>query len=98
MRLTPNITPTSSTKSRVYRSVIDASTEILTQGYEQSQEAKEFLNFAEQQMFAVMNDRAVSNVANINDVLIHAMERIDQRLRGTLHRMRWRRVSPISTR
>ncbi len=68
----------------IYRSVIDASTKILTQGYEESQEAKEFLNFAEQQMFAVMNERTTSNVASINDVLIHAMERIDQRLRGTL--------------
>ena len=38
----------------VYRSVIDASTTILTKAYEQSQDAKEFLNFAEQQMFAVM--------------------------------------------
>ncbi len=68
----------------IYRSVIEASTEILEKGYEESQEAKEFLNFAEQQMFSVMNNRAVSNVASINDVLIHAMERIDQRLRGTL--------------
>ncbi len=68
----------------IYRSVIDASTQILEKGYEEAQEAKEFLNFAEQQMFAVMNNRAVSNVASINDVLIHAMERIDQRLRGTL--------------
>ena len=68
----------------IYRSVIDASTQILEKGYEEAQEAKEFLNFAEQQLFAVMNNRAVSNVASINDVLIHAMERIDQRLRGTL--------------
>ncbi len=68
----------------IYRSVIDASTRILTKGYEEAQEAKEFLNFAEQEMFAVMNNRSVSNVSNINDVLIHAMERIDQRLRGTL--------------
>ncbi len=68
----------------IYRSVIEASTQILEKGYEENQEAKEFLNFAEQQMFSVMNNRAVSNVATINDVLIHAMERIDQRLRGTL--------------
>ena len=77
---TPNIVHEKS----IYRSVIDASTQILAKGYEESQEAKEFLNFAEQQMFAVMNNRTVSNVASINDVLIHAMERIDQRLRGTL--------------
>lgn len=68
----------------VYRSVIDASTRILAQGYEESQEAKEYLNFAEQQLFAVMDNRSATNVASINDVLIHAMERIDQRLRGTL--------------
>ncbi len=68
----------------IYRAVINASTEILARGYEEAQEAKEFLNFAEQQMFAVLNERSVSNVASINEVLIHAMERIDQRLRGTL--------------
>ena len=68
----------------VYRSVIDASTSILNRAYEQSQDAKEFLNFAEQQMFAVMNRRTTSNVAMISDVLLKAMERIDQRLRGTL--------------
>jgi len=68
----------------VYRSVIDASTSIITRAYEQSQDAKEFLNFAEQQMFAVMNHRTVTNVATISDVLIKAMERIDQRMRGTL--------------
>ena len=48
----------------VYRSVIDASTTILSRAYEQSQDAKEFLNFAEQQMFAVMNRRTVTNVAS----------------------------------
>ena len=68
----------------VFRSVIDASTSILNRAYEESQDAKEFLNFAEQQMFAVMNRRTTSNVAKISDVLLKAMERIDQRLRGTL--------------
>ncbi|MFW6169182.1 MAG: replicative DNA helicase [Planctomycetota bacterium] len=68
----------------IYRAIIDASTEILASGYEESQEAKDFLNFAEQRMFAVMNERMVSNVASISDVLVEAMERIDQRIRGTL--------------
>ena len=68
----------------VYRAVINASTEILAAGYQESQDSKDFLNFAEQRIFSVMNDRAVSNVASINEVLIEAMERIDQRIRGTL--------------
>ena len=68
----------------VYRAVIDAGTRILTKAYEESQDAKEFLNFAEQNLFAVMNSRTASNVASISDVLLKAMERIDQRLRGTL--------------
>lgn len=67
----------------VFRSVIEASTSILTKAYEESQDAKDFLNFAEQEMFAVMNRRSTSNVAKISDVLLKAMERIDQRLRGT---------------
>jgi replicative DNA helicase len=66
----------------VYRAVIEASTAILAKAYEESQEPQEFLNFAEQQLFAVMNDRAVANVATISDVLHLAMERIDQRVRG----------------
>ena len=67
----------------VFRSVIEASTSILSRAYEESQDAKDFLNFAEQEMFAVMNRRSTSNVAKIGDVLLKAMERIDQRLRGT---------------
>jgi replicative DNA helicase len=68
----------------IYRSVIDAGTRILAQAYEQSQDAKEFLNFAEQNLFAVLNERVVSNVSSISDVLLEAMERIDRRMRGTL--------------
>lgn len=68
----------------IYRAVIEVSTEILAAGYQESQDAKDYLNFAEQRIFRVMNDRSVSNVASINDVLLEAMERIDQRIRGTL--------------
>ena len=64
--------------------MIDASTRILAQAYEQSQDAKEFLNFAEQNLFAVLNERVVSNVSSISDVLLEAMERIDRRMRGDL--------------
>jgi len=41
----------------VYRAVINASTEILAAGYQESQDSKDFLNFAEQRIFSVMNDR-----------------------------------------
>lgn len=68
----------------IFRSVIDASTKILSQAYDQTQDAKEFLNFAEQNLFAVLNERVVNNVSTISDVLLQAMERIDRRMRGTL--------------
>jgi replicative DNA helicase len=65
-----------------FRSLIDASTTILTEAYDESCEAKDLLNQAEQRVFSVMDERSFSNVASIRDILLSAMERIDARMRG----------------
>ncbi len=65
-----------------YRSLIDASTEILQSAYEQSIEANDLLSAAETRIFSVMDNRTFSNMASIRDVLLEAMERIDARLKG----------------
>ncbi|MBM4092195.1 MAG: replicative DNA helicase, partial [Planctomycetes bacterium] len=68
----------------VFRSVIDASTEILVEAYGEQREAKDLVNHAEQMMFAIMDNRTVANVPGISDIMLAAMERIDARLRGAL--------------
>ena len=68
----------------VFRSVIDASTEILVEAYGEEREAKDLVNHAEQMMFAIMDNRTVANVPGISDIMLAAMERIDARLRGAL--------------
>jgi replicative DNA helicase len=65
-----------------FRSLIDASTAILSEAYDESCEAKDLLNQAEQRVFAVMDERSFSNVSSIRDILLSAMERIDARMRG----------------
>ena len=65
-----------------YRSLIDACTEILRQAYEQDNEARQLLSQAEQQIFAILDSRGGSAVANIRDVLHDAMDRIDARMKG----------------
>jgi replicative DNA helicase len=65
-----------------YRSLIDASTDILQNAYGQSVEAKELLSSAETAIFSLMDKRTFHNVSSIRDVLLEAMERIDARLKG----------------
>jgi len=67
-----------------YRSLINATTTILGEAYQEAGEAKQILNEAEQRIFSVMDRRTFNNVASITDVMHRAMERIDARLRGTL--------------
>ena len=65
-----------------YRSLIDASTEILRDAYEESSEASQLVSQAEQKIFAILDSRATSTVLSIRDVLHEAMDRIDARMRG----------------
>lgn len=65
-----------------YRSLINASELILKSAYEQSGEAREVLSKAEQEIFAILDERGSGNVSNIRDILHEAMDRIDARMRG----------------
>lgn len=65
-----------------YRSLIDASTEILREAYEQNQEAKQLLSQAEQKIFGILDGRGSNNASTIKDILHEAMDRIDARMKG----------------
>jgi replicative DNA helicase len=62
------------------RAMIHASTEILRDAYDQTLEARELLSKAEERVFAILERKGTGNLANIQDVLHEAMERIDARL------------------
>jgi replicative DNA helicase len=65
-----------------YRSLIDASTEILRDAYEQSTEAAHLLSQAEQRIFSILDARATTSISTIRDILHEAMDRIDARMKG----------------
>ncbi len=65
-----------------YRSLIKASTEILREAYDESQDAREVLSRAEQRIFSILDNRGSSSVTSITDVLNEALDRMDARMRG----------------
>jgi replicative DNA helicase len=65
-----------------FRALIDASTEILRDAYEEGQESKHILSQAEQRIFSILDSRGTTVVASIRDILHDAMDRIDARMRG----------------
>lgn len=64
-----------------FRSLINSSTEILRDAYEQSASAKELVAQAEQKVFAIMDGKSGQTVQSISDVLHAAMDRMEARLR-----------------
>ncbi|TWU48789.1 Replicative DNA helicase [Rubripirellula tenax] len=65
----------------VFRRLIESSTEILRDAYEQNSTAKELCAQAEQKVFAIMDGRSSQSVHSISDVLHQAMDRMEARLR-----------------
>jgi len=65
-----------------YRALINASTEILRDAYEEGDQAREMLARAEQKIFSILDQRGDTAVSSIRDILVDAMDRIDARLRG----------------
>ncbi|MEM1224866.1 MAG: replicative DNA helicase [Planctomycetota bacterium] len=70
------------TEKGVLRRLIESSTEILRDSYEQAGTAKELCGQAEQKIFAIMDGRGNSTLASIEDVLHQAMDRMEARMRG----------------
>jgi replicative DNA helicase len=65
-----------------YRSLIDSATDILKDAYDETHAAREALSHAEQKIFSILDNRGVSNVADIRAILHEAMDRLDARMRG----------------
>jgi replicative DNA helicase len=63
------------------RSLIHSSTDILRDVYEESHEARDLLNRAEEKIFAILGERANTQAVAIRDILHQAMERVDRRMR-----------------
>jgi replicative DNA helicase len=66
-----------------FRKLIEASTTILRDCYEEAYEAKELLSQAEQRVFRIQDERSSQSADSISDLLTKALERIDARLQGT---------------
>ncbi len=63
------------------RELIHASTDILRTAWDPSLEATDIMSVAEEKIFAVHDRRSSNQVASINDVLLEAFDRIDERLK-----------------
>jgi replicative DNA helicase len=66
-----------------YRKLIEASTEILRDAYDQQMESRELVAQAEQKVFAIMEGRSTKHASSINDILHQSMDRMEARLNGT---------------
>ncbi|MFO0920970.1 MAG: replicative DNA helicase [Pirellulales bacterium] len=64
------------------RRLIEASTSILRDAYDETIEPKELVSQAEQRIFQIQDERSANSAASIGDVLKAAMGRIDARMRG----------------
>ena len=62
------------------RALIHASTEILRDAYEPTIEPREMVSRAEEQIFAVHDQRSNDQITSIQDLLVEAFDRIDARL------------------
>jgi replicative DNA helicase len=67
-----------------YRKLIEASTEILRDAYDESQEANLLLAKAESKVFAILEDRGGGKIVTVSDVLHDVMDRVEARALGKL--------------
>ncbi|MEM9585903.1 MAG: replicative DNA helicase [Planctomycetota bacterium] len=65
----------------VFRRLIESSTEILRDAYDQASTAKELCSQAEQKVFAIMDGRGTQSLHSMSDVLHQAMDRMEARMR-----------------
>jgi len=65
-----------------FRALIDASTDILRDAYDESGESKQLLSQAEQKIFGILDGRGTSTVSSISDILHEAMDRMEARMKG----------------
>lgn len=65
----------------VYRKLIESSTDILRDAYEQTGSAKELCAQAEQKVFAIMDGRTSQSLHSMSEVLHASMDRMEARMR-----------------
>lgn len=66
------------------RKLIEASTSILHEAYDETTDAKELLSRAEQRVLNIQDDRGGKNAESIGELLNSAMDQIDRRMKGEL--------------
>lgn len=64
------------------RRLIDASTSILKDAYDETFDAKDLVSQAEQRIFQIQDERNANSAAPVSEVLRTAMNRIDMRMQG----------------
>ncbi len=64
------------------RALIESSTEILRNAYDESNETREQVNRAEQSIFEILDKRHASQVLSANELIAEALARIDLREKG----------------
>ncbi|MCY3009072.1 MAG: replicative DNA helicase [Planctomycetota bacterium] len=69
-------------KKATLRRLIEASTSILADAYDESFDAKELVSQAEQRIFQIQDERNANSAASVGEVLKAAMDRIDLRMQG----------------
>ena len=79
------------------RALIHASTEILRDAYEPTLDPRELVSRAEEQIFAVHDQRSTDQITTIHDLMVEAFDRIDARLEHGEGVGRAHRVSRTST-
>ncbi len=67
----------------VLRKLIEASSSILKEAYDESVDPKNLVAQAEQKIFGIQDQRSGSTVESISDILTRALDRIDARMEGT---------------
>ncbi len=65
-----------------YRALIDVSTSILQRAYQESEEATQLVNHAEQQIFSLLDKRYTCDLHPIKDILHEAIDRMEARQKG----------------
>jgi replicative DNA helicase len=65
-----------------FRALIEASTEILRDAYDEADDAQEMLSRAEQKVFSILDRRGAAAISSISDILHDAMDRMEARMRG----------------
>jgi replicative DNA helicase len=67
----------------VLRRLIEASSSILQEAYQESVVTKELVSQAEQRIFKIQDERSGAAAESISDILRRALDRIDARMEGT---------------